>query len=31
VLAANYDRLARRPSFKLVLEEAEPYFKLFPG
>jgi glutathione S-transferase len=30
-LAAYYDRLARRPSFKRVLEEAEPYFRLFPG
>jgi glutathione S-transferase len=30
-LAAYYDRLARRPSFKPVLEEAEPYFRLFPG
>ena len=30
-LAAYFDRIARRPSFKRVLEEAEPYFKLFPG
>lgn len=30
-LAAYYDRLAQRPSFKRVLEEAEPYFRLFPG
>jgi glutathione S-transferase len=30
-LAAYFDRLSRRPSFKRVLEEAEPYFKMFPG
>lgn len=30
-LAAYFDRLSRRPSFARVLEEAEPYFRLFPG
>lgn len=30
-LAAYFDRLMTRPSYVRVLEEAEPYFKLFPG
>ncbi|MBN9074651.1 MAG: glutathione S-transferase [Rhizobiales bacterium 65-79] len=30
-LAAYFEKLGRRPSFARVLEEAEPYFKLFPG
>jgi glutathione S-transferase len=30
-LAAYFETLARRPSFARVLEEAEPYFRLFPG
>jgi glutathione S-transferase len=30
-LAAYYDRLCLRPSFMRVLDEAEPYFKMFPG
>jgi glutathione S-transferase len=30
-LAAYFDRLNRWPAFRRVLEEAEPYFKLFPG
>jgi glutathione S-transferase len=29
-LAGYFDRLAARPSFRRVLEEAEPYFKNFP-
>jgi glutathione S-transferase len=29
-LAAYLDRLMQRPSFARVLEEAQPYFKLFP-
>lgn len=29
--AAYLDRLMKRPSFARVLEEAEPYFKYFPG
>lgn len=29
-LAAYLERLMARPSFKRVLEEAEPYFRLFP-
>lgn len=30
-LSAYFDRLMARPSYARVLEEAEPYFKLFPG
>lgn len=30
-LAAYFDRLLARPSYTRVLEEAEPYFRLFPG
>ena len=30
-LAGYFEMLARRPSFARVLEEAEPYFRLFPG
>jgi glutathione S-transferase len=29
--AAYLQRLAQRPSFARVLEEAQPYFKMFPG
>jgi len=29
--AAYLDRLMQRPSFARVLEEAQPYFKMFPG
>jgi glutathione S-transferase len=29
--AAYLDRLTQRPSFARVLEEAQPYFKMFPG
>jgi glutathione S-transferase len=29
--AAYLDRLKQRPSFARVLDEAEPYFRLFPG
>jgi glutathione S-transferase len=29
-LAAYFDRLADRPSFKRVIDEARPYFSLFP-
>jgi len=29
--AAYLDRLKQRPSFARVLEEAQPYFKMFPG
>jgi glutathione S-transferase len=29
-LAAYFDRLKARPSFARVLQEAEPYFKMFP-
>ena len=29
--AAYCDRLMQRPSFARVLEEAQPYFKMFPG
>jgi glutathione S-transferase len=29
-LSAYLDRLMARPSFARVIEEAEPYFKLFP-
>jgi glutathione S-transferase len=29
-LAAYLDRLMARPSFARVLEEAQPYFSLFP-
>jgi glutathione S-transferase len=31
VLGAYLDRLRQRPSFARVLEEAEPYFSMFPG
>lgn len=31
VLAAYLERLRARPSFARVLEEAEPYFSMFPG
>jgi glutathione S-transferase len=30
-VAAYFARIARRPSFERVMEEAQPYFKLFPG
>jgi glutathione S-transferase len=30
-LAAYFARLAERPSFRRVVEEAEPYFAMFPG
>jgi glutathione S-transferase len=30
-VAAYFDRLKARPSYARVLEEAEPYLKLFPG
>jgi glutathione S-transferase len=30
-LAAYFDRLMARPSFARVLEEAKPYFAMFPG
>jgi glutathione S-transferase len=30
-LAAYFDRLTNRPSFARVVEEAKPYFSLFPG
>jgi glutathione S-transferase len=30
-LAAYFERLKSRPSFARVLNEAEPYFKMFPG
>ncbi len=29
-LAAYFDRLAQRPSFKRVMDEARPYFSMFP-
>ena len=29
--AAYLHRLMQRPSFARVLEEAQPYFKMFPG
>jgi glutathione S-transferase len=29
-LGAYYERLAERPSFARVTEEAKPYFNLFP-
>ena len=29
-LAAYYERLVRRPSFARVLDEAAPYFAMFP-
>jgi glutathione S-transferase len=31
VLAAYFERLVGRPSVARVLEEAEPYLKMFPG
>jgi glutathione S-transferase len=30
-LAAYFERLTKRPSFARVLEEAQPYFAMFPG
>jgi glutathione S-transferase len=29
-LSAYFDRLTKRPSFARVLEEAKPYFSMYP-
>ena len=31
IAAAYLERLMQRPSMARVLEEAQPYFKMFPG